>query len=135
MNADELRKLARECIQSKEKLPHKRSHYEDVIWYKWTDAASPAAVLALLDRIAELEEHSDIQHRDCIAFRDERDEARAAVKRLAGALDDVSKWVGGMCSCRADDEYHDGLTAVLQDPVVQRIVEGDRWPHSTPHKH
>jgi hypothetical protein len=53
-------------------------------------AASPTAVIALLD---------------------ERDEARAAVKRLAGALEPFSRY------CEARE--------ALVNPVVRRIVEGE----------
>jgi hypothetical protein len=44
----------------------------------------------------------------------ERDEARAAVKRLAGALDDVV----------VRNTYSTAIAA-LADPVVKRIVEGE----------
>ena len=32
---------------------------------------------------------------------------------LLKALEDVAGWVGGMCGCRADDEYHNKLLAVI----------------------
>lgn len=54
-------------------------------------AASPAAVLAMLDRIAELEDNlaSEVRRHDAtgmanVGLMREADEARAAVKRLAG---------------------------------------------------
>ncbi len=66
-------------------------------------AASPSAVLALLD---------------------ERDEARAAVKRLAGALESVGR------ECQRSTNHATKLHGVqswvreaMADPVVKRIVE------------
>jgi hypothetical protein len=76
-------------------------------------AASPAAVLALLD---------------------ERDEARAAVKRLAGALEELSGITVYNAIDRSPltptqirnvvDEASRYAKDALADPVVKRIVEG-----------
>ena len=83
---------------------------------------SPAAVLALLDRIAELEaEVAKLRsERDTYygigAVRKERDEAREAVKRLAGALFDL------LHGCSVDAPKN--ADEALADPVVKRIVEG-----------
>ena len=63
-------------------------------------AASPEAVLGLLDEIAAVEA--------------ERDEVREAVRRLAGALE------GG----REDGWKWKFAFDALADPVVKRIVEG-----------
>jgi hypothetical protein len=38
----------------------------------------------------------------------------AAAPDMLRVLEDVARWVGGMCSCRADDEYHDSLLAVIK---------------------
>lgn len=124
---DELRKLAEAALE-----PHDA-------WYGLNElsvamsghaasfiaAASPSAVLALLDRIEELESALQNQQdefiaatRDMVTMADrveaERDEARAAVKRLAEALDHTSK---NLTTIHA-------VHRVLDDPVVQRIVEG-----------
>jgi hypothetical protein len=37
----------------------------------------------------------------------------AAAPEMLEALEDIAEWVGGMCSCRADDEYHNRLLAVI----------------------
>jgi hypothetical protein len=105
-------------------------------------AASPSAVLALLDRIEELEASNRYKYGDgyeaagiaLIGERDqwrqaaelnmqdyqkmyrERDEARAAVKRLAGAL------VNMLDDCDRMDKI--ATSEVMADPVVRRIVEG-----------
>ena len=37
----------------------------------------------------------------------------AAAPEMLAALENIAEWVGGMCSCRADDEYHNRLFAVI----------------------
>ena len=55
--------------------------------------------------------------RECAApLVAERDEAREAVRRLAGALDDIASQHNG--------QVGDWARTALADPVVRRIVEG-----------
>ena len=65
-------------------------------------AASPDVVLGLLD---------------------ERDEAREAVRRLAGALDDIGCGAATLPGYNMNDAIPT-IVAALADPVVRRIVEG-----------
>jgi hypothetical protein len=101
---DELRTLAEALIDPKwergNPLPSKDTAD------RFRAAASPAAVLALLD---------------------ERDEARAAVRRLSGALETA---LLDAARCRNPQSYRDNARHVvriardaLADPVVRRIVE------------
>jgi len=174
MNTEELRKLAHLCLaadlesgQSPDTW-HESDLLEEADGFCPEDAAfiaaaSPAAVLSLLDRITELE----VSNRACVEqvaewgakagalqaevdkliadnlllseklgqalggngpdsvrtrmYRGQRDEAREAVKRLAGALEKID-----------DNEYQFGqcwmaekAREALADPVVRRIVEGE----------
>ena len=134
------------------------------VWVDYFHAASPAAVLALLDRIEELE----ASNRACVdkvaewgakagalqaevdkhiadnlllseklgqalggngpdsvrtrMYHGQRDEAREAVKRLAGALEEIAfqttQHGGAATSLRL-------IRSSLADPVVKRIVEGE----------
>jgi hypothetical protein len=109
MNADELRKLAHLCLAADLESGQSPDTWHEIDLLEEADgfcpedaayiaAASPAAVLALLD---------------------ERDEARAAVKRLAGALEkqqELYETKGGIMKTIGK--------VALQDPVVKRIVEG-----------
>jgi hypothetical protein len=112
MNTDELRKMAEASLKAEETWHHEAdlhgslactygeagNHYvkQDAAFIA---AASPAAVLALLA---------------------ERDEARAAVKRLAGALELLES---NVFEDGAPDEALELALVALQDPVVKRIVE------------
>jgi hypothetical protein len=62
------------------------------------------------------------------ALATERNEAREAVKRLAGALEDVLDWDAPAWDdawASAWQESKDDGRAALSDPIVKRIVEGE----------
>lgn len=70
-------------------------------------AASPATVLALLDEVEKWKQAAELNEGDYQRMYRERNEARDAVRRLVGAADSAA-W-----------------DALLRDPVVKRIVEGE----------
>lgn len=95
------------------------------------------ALLSLSAKVAEQAEEIALLKRQLVRFaKDASDEAeradtaeseRDALRRLltetaVPALADVASWVGGMCSCRADDEYHDGLLKALS--TIRAHMEG-----------
>ena len=133
----DLRKLAEACKRANDKMPHHRTMSDEKAWQDWDDAASPLVVLGLLDRIKELESanracvdavaewgakagalQAEVDTAEVYAKKlyRERDEAREAVRRLAGALKESM----------SDDsiEAYGGALQALADPVVRRIVEG-----------
>ena len=128
---DELRKLAEAAIDAYTRINLDDENFDvgsqaDIDAVNAFDAAaSPDAVLALLDRIEELGASNRYKYGDgyeaaSIALIGERDEARAAVKRLAGALDEIL-----MGRPRKNGEVDPQYWAyeALDDPVVKRIVE------------
>jgi hypothetical protein len=152
MNTDELRKLAEAVIGAPEMKSYvwPTASNEITVWLGEEEAAfiaeaDPAAVIALLDRIEDLEEEATAQcdRRSELAVRcgalqaevdrltrmvqitderrqqreTQRDEARAAVKRLAEALFDL------LHGCSVDAPKT--ADAALADPVGRRIVEGE----------
>lgn len=65
-------------------------------------------------RVAELEAERTAALTIFEQARNERDTLRRLLTETAvPALEDVARWVGGMCSCRADNEYHNGLLEAL----------------------
>jgi hypothetical protein len=106
---DELRKLALASLTAEETWHHEADlhgslaytygesgeHYVEVD-AAYIAAASPDVVLGLLA---------------------ERNEAREAVKRLAGALEEI--WRGGLSDVRSF------ALGEIDDPVVKKIVEGE----------
>jgi hypothetical protein len=100
---DELRKLAEALTDPKWERGHPLPSKDTADRFR--AAASPAAIIALLD---------------------ERDEARAAVKRLAGALETTghSKHCYlSLVGFDAPGDACDCYRTTLYDPVVRRIVE------------
>jgi hypothetical protein len=126
---DELRKLAEAVIGAPEMKSYvwPTASNEITVCLGEEEAAfiaeaDPAAVIALLDRIEDLEASNRYKYGDgyeaaSIALIGERDEARAAVKRLAGALFDL------LHGCSVDAPKN--ADEALADPVVRRIVEGE----------
>ena len=137
---DDLRKLAEAvisarkalrghvCMYEDDRLPCQSTLHDDMLAANeaYIAAASPAVVLGLLDRIAELEASNRYKYGDGyeaagIALVGERDEARAAVKRLAGALETLEN---NVFEDGAPDEALEIAQVALADPIVRRIVEG-----------
>jgi hypothetical protein len=122
---DELRKLAEAAIDAYTRINLDDEHFDvgsqaDIDAVNAFDAAtSPTAVLALIDRIEELErmKMDECDAGFCRSYEAERDEAREAVKRLAGALFDL------LHGCSVDAPKN--ADEALADPVVRRIVEGE----------
>lgn len=130
---DELRRLAEAATSSMDNEPwwEAETLEDGSIIYAgdaaFIAAASPATVLALLDRIAELEGRlaawnqgtASACARAMIKTADdliaERDESREAVKRLAYAVDVMLE---GERDCDVM------AVGILADPIVRRIVEG-----------
>lgn len=155
---DELRKLAMAvlsankalqghvCMYEDDRLPCPSTLHDDMIgaYEAFGNAISPATVLALLDRIAELEASNHVcaeqlaecwtkagalqaevdnltQYAEAIERKlrfagQERDESREAVKRLAGALDKIE--------CDSASIYaRNTARDALADPTVRGIVE------------
>lgn len=125
MTDEELRALAEACKRVNDKAPHKRSYQDDCTWQAWDDAASPDVVLGLLDRLdaanaALLQSQAREAGADARikALEVERDEAREAVRLLAGALKNISQ---NMTTIHA---AHGLCFTVLANPAVKKIVEG-----------
>lgn len=135
MNTDELRKLAEAAIDAYTRINLDDEHFDvgsqaDIDAVNAFDAAaSPAAVLALLDEIDRLKHDID-RHIQIVSSEaqmvvdaeEERDEARAAVKRLGTVLNIIAGYSPEVTHGWADD-VREMATAALDDPVVKRIVE------------
>ena len=122
---DELRKLAMAAITGGVNGLSQETHYE-----AFQLAASPTVVLGLMDDVDAMTAMCDSYAAENQRISDERDEARAAVKRLAGAL---ASAVSGLEYCRDMSDRQDVANCAtggvafgdkaLADPVVRRIVE------------
>ena len=103
---------------------------KDAYWEGWIDyvlAVSPKTILALLDEVeakpclcADYAKAEEIQYENAIR---ERDEAREAVKRLSGALDDIGCGSATLAGYSMSDAIPT-IVAALDDPVVRGIVNG-----------
>jgi hypothetical protein len=83
-------------------------------------AASPATVLGLLDKIDALNAAWMDDLEMSLQYLRESNEAREAVKRLAGALEELA--TDAEYAMRSNDEAI--ARDALSDPIVRRIVEG-----------
>ena len=114
--SEELRKLAVAAIE--EAAAYRRGEGSDPdATAKFHAAASPDVVLGLLDRINMLVRMN-------LDTEEERDEAREAVRRLAGALMTLGAQGSGIPGSTARADCMASMArAALADPVVWRIVE------------
>lgn len=127
MNTDELRKLARAAIDAYTRINLDDDHFDvgsqaDIDAVNAFDAAaSPTAIIALMDERDQWRQAAELNMQDYQKIYRERDEAYAAVKRLAGALGDLAYPV---LHKNLPQSVYMAAQCALADPVVRRIVEG-----------
>ncbi len=133
--SDELRKLAEICA-SREPLERNDIEFVDYGsgWvrdqWNYIAAASPDVVLGLLDErdtatalLAQARSEADGQRSRSEKAEAERDRYREAVKRLAGAMEDIRSGTSCLNGYSIDDAVQ-ACAAARDDPVVKRVVEG-----------